>query len=90
MDATIEEVFVTKKKVVKKETIDQALARIESRYLKKATTPLKAVRAKCVQCTGGQVRSIATCVENTCALHPFRMGANPFHSQSKNKIPKKR
>lgn len=61
----------------KRETPEQASARIEDKYLARAVTPLKAVRAKCVQCQGGMVKQIAQCPSTTCALHPFRMGTNP-------------
>ncbi len=60
-----------------KETEQQAQARIEAKYLSKATSPLKAIRAKCVQCTAGQVRAIAACTAKDCALHSFRMGKMP-------------
>lgn len=46
------------------------------RYRKKATTPLKAIRALCVECMGGYVKWVADCETTTCPLHPFRMGVN--------------
>lgn len=65
------------------ETENQALNRIETKYLARAVTPLKAIRAKCVQCQGGQVKQIAKCEVKTCALWPFRMEHNPFNRLSK-------
>lgn len=67
----------------KRETEEQASIRIEARYLTRATTPLRAIRAKCVQCQAGRVKEIARCKEESCALHPFRMEKNTFHSKVK-------
>ena len=66
-----------------KETEQQAQDRIEAKYLARATTPLKAIRAKCVQCVGVQPKLIASCKETSCALHPFRMGENTLHRMHK-------
>lgn len=43
--------------------------------------PLKAIRAKCLDCCSGHVSEIAHCPIQTCALHPFRMGRNPFRAK---------
>ena len=43
-----------------------------------ATSPLKAIRAKCMDCTCYQRDEIKYCPVETCALHPFRFGKNPF------------
>jgi len=75
---------------VEGETEDQKSKRIESKYIARAVTPLRAIRAMCVQCTGIQPRRIAECTATGCALHPFRMETNPFHSKSKKRIPKVR
>jgi hypothetical protein len=40
--------------------------------------PLKAIRAKCLDCVCYQPSLVAECHIETCALHPFRMGKNPF------------
>ena len=40
--------------------------------------PLKAIRAKCLDCVCYQPTLVAECHIVTCALHPFRMGKNPF------------
>jgi hypothetical protein len=39
--------------------------------------PLKAIRKKCIDCSGGSVKEVARCEITDCALHPFRMGKNP-------------
>jgi len=33
-------------------------------------TPVKAIRAKCLDCTGGQSAEVRKCPTHTCALHP--------------------
>ena len=40
--------------------------------------PLKAVRAKCLECCGGSPKEVRLCPDVACALHPFRSGTNPF------------
>jgi len=40
--------------------------------------PLKAIRAKCLDCCAQHPSLVAECHIETCALHPFRMGKNPF------------
>lgn len=39
------------------------------------TTPIKAIRAKCVQCKG--LKNSITCTDEGCPLHPYREGRNP-------------
>ena len=40
--------------------------------------PVKAIRAKCLDCCGDMPSVVADCHIVACALHPFRMGKNPF------------
>jgi hypothetical protein len=40
--------------------------------------PIKAIRAKCVDCCGGQASEVRKCVAVTCPLWAFRMGKNPY------------
>ncbi|PTN32442.1 hypothetical protein [Desulfonatronum sp. SC1] len=40
--------------------------------------PLKAIRAKCLECCGGSPKEVRLCPDISCALHPFRTGTNPF------------
>lgn len=44
------------------------------------TTPLKAIRAKCLDCTCGQPREINACQIKDCALYAFRFGKNPYRA----------
>jgi hypothetical protein len=39
---------------------------------------LKAIRAKCLDCSAGNEAEVRKCVAVSCALWPYRMGKNPF------------
>ena len=39
----------------------------------------KIIRAKCLDCAGGQPSEVRKCVSLDCPLWPVRMGVNPFH-----------
>lgn len=40
-------------------------------------TPLKAIRAKCLDCVCGQLAEVRLCPSENCPLWPYRMGHNP-------------
>lgn len=40
-------------------------------------TPIKAIRAKCIDCMGGSVYEVALCPSKDCPLWAFRFGKNP-------------
>lgn len=40
-------------------------------------TPLKAIRAKCLDCSNGQIVEVRECVIPDCPLYPYRMGIRP-------------
>ena len=40
-------------------------------------TPIKAIRAKCLECSCGQTKEVRLCTIKNCALHPYRMGHRP-------------
>lgn len=40
-------------------------------------TPLKAIRAKCLDCSGGVMSEVRECRIVSCSLHPYRMGKRP-------------
>lgn len=42
-----------------------------------ATTPMKAIRAKCIDCCCGQTVEVRLCETTECACHPFRFGKRP-------------
>ena len=44
-------------------------------------TLAEAVRAKCLDYCGGQLREVRFCLALTCPLWPFRMGTDPFRGR---------
>ena len=40
-------------------------------------TPLRAIRAKCVDCCCGQLLEVRLCPSENCPLWPYRMGKRP-------------
>lgn len=40
-------------------------------------SPLRAIRAKCMDCTCQQIVEVRECTATDCPIHPFRMGKNP-------------
>jgi hypothetical protein len=40
-------------------------------------SPMKAIREKCIECSGGYKREVVLCVVPECALFVFRRGSNP-------------
>lgn len=43
----------------------------------KVITPMKAIRAKCLDCCAGQYSEVKMCTCTTCPLYDFRLGKNP-------------
>ena len=48
---------------------------------KQITNPVKAIRAKCVECSGGSQSEATLCAMRDCPLWPFRAGKNPYRSK---------
>lgn len=48
---------------------------------KKITSPIKAIRAYCLDCSNNQPKEIRECPIVKCPLYDFRMGANPFEKK---------
>jgi hypothetical protein len=46
-----------------------------------AQNPLKALRARCLDCCCGNATEVRKCVAVDCPSWPFRMGANPFRAK---------
>lgn len=44
-------------------------------------SPIKAIRAKCLDCCCDQKEEVKMCPATTCPLYPFRMGKNPFRKR---------
>lgn len=40
-------------------------------------TPLKAIRRKCIDCSGFQPSEVRNCEIPECPLFPYRLGKNP-------------
>ena len=40
-------------------------------------TPVKAIRAKCLDCCCGHPSEVRLCTTEKCPLHPYRMGKRP-------------
>lgn len=40
-------------------------------------TPIKAIRAKCLDCMCNQATEVRLCPMTDCSLYPYRMGHNP-------------
>lgn len=55
----------------------------EIRQLEHVESPIKAIRAKCIDCSGKRAAESRKCVAINCPHWPFRMGVNPFHASSR-------
>ena len=40
-------------------------------------SPMKGIRAFCLECCGGSSNEVKLCISKNCALYPFRFGKNP-------------
>ena len=49
--------------------------------MEQITSPLKAIRAFCIECMGGQVTYVKDCTSKTCPLYDLRMGKNPHSTR---------
>ena len=45
------------------------------------TNPVKAIRAKCLECSNGSTAEVKDCPVTKCPLYPFRMGKNPYRQR---------
>jgi len=41
-------------------------------------TPMKAIRAKCLDCCCASPKAVSMCVVRACPLYPYRFGNNPM------------
>lgn len=44
-------------------------------------SPVKAIRAKCLDCCYDSANEVKLCAAENCPLHPFRFGKNPFRTK---------
>lgn len=47
--------------------------------LRRPVSPIKAIRAKCLDCCAGSQAEVRKCVSINCPLWSMRMGVNPFY-----------
>ena len=40
-------------------------------------TPMKAIRAKCLECSNGQFKEVRLCTVKNCPLYEYRNGHRP-------------
>lgn len=45
------------------------------------TNPVKAIRAKCLDCCCGSSAEVKQCPSKDCSLYPFRLGKNPYRTR---------
>ena len=43
----------------------------------KHKTPIKSIRAYCIDCSGGSYKEVKLCTVKNCPLYPYRMGRRP-------------
>ncbi len=43
----------------------------------KILTPIKSIRAKCLDCCGYQSKEVRLCPAKNCPIYPYRMGKRP-------------
>lgn len=46
------------------------------------TSPLKAIRAKCIECSGDSAYEVKRCPSSDCVLYAFRFGKNPYRKKA--------
>lgn len=49
--------------------------------LPKTTSPLRAIRLKCIDCCGGSMKEVERCDIVKCPLHAFKAGKNPYRKK---------
>lgn len=57
--------------------------------MKPASSPMKAIRAKCLDCSCDNAQEVRLCVVPNCPLYPFRMGKNPCISEKRREAGRK-
>ena len=50
----------------------------------KIKTPIKAIRAKCLDCCCGSFYEVEKCVIKNCALYAYRFGCRPETAERRN------
>jgi hypothetical protein len=47
--------------------------------------PLKAIRVKCLDCSGGSPAEVRACEAMECSLFPYRLGHRPVDGRNRKK-----
>lgn len=50
--------------------------------MEKILTPIKSIRAKCIECSAGSFIEVKMCPVIKCPLHPYRLGHRPKGNKS--------
>lgn len=53
----------------------------------KKLTPIKAIRAKCLDCCNGQMVEVRLCTITRCPLYDYRMGHRPKGNTETDNLP---
>ena len=48
-------------------------------------TPMKAIRAKCLDCSAGSTKEVERCLVESCPLFPYRFGMRPETAQKQGR-----
>ena len=48
-------------------------------------TPMKAIRAHCIDCCCGSKKEVRLCASPDCALYPYRMGHRPKSDEAEER-----
>jgi hypothetical protein len=48
-------------------------------------TPMKAIRKKCLDCSGNSSLEVELCLIKDCSLYPYRFGKRPQTAEKKGK-----
>ena len=56
-------------------------ARREVTPIANLQNPVKAIRAKCIDCCCGNQNEVELCPAYECPLYPFRFGKNPYRTK---------
>ncbi len=48
-------------------------------------TPIRAIRAFCLECVGHQSGAVRTCADDLCPLWPYRMGLDPGRERAEQR-----
>lgn len=59
------------------------ISRADILALEHPTSPIKAIRANCLECCRGSEGEVRKCVVTACPLWPLRMGRNVYHASAR-------